>query len=75
MNQIYNILFDLLRTESNTILRKIFEAMFIFSLKPNINDKEEKKVLERFLVSNKYILQFCILVRGSAICNCNCMSY
>ena len=40
--------FKLLRTESNTILRKIFEAMFIFNLKPNINDKEEKKVLERF---------------------------
>ena len=38
---------------SRTILRKIFEAMFIFNLKPNINDKEEKKVLERFLVSNE----------------------
>ena len=45
--------FKLLRTESNTILRKIFEAMFIFNLKPNINDKEEKKVLERFLVFNE----------------------
>ena len=35
--------------------RKIFEAMFIFNLKPNINDKAEKKVLERFLVSGDEI--------------------
>ena len=45
----HDISFSLLRTESNTILRKTFEATFIFHLKTNINEKEEKKV--RFLVS------------------------
>jgi hypothetical protein len=28
--------------------------MYIFNLKPNINDREEKKVLERFLVANNW---------------------
>ena len=48
-----DLVFDLLKTESKTILRKIYEAMFIFNLKPTINDKEECKVLERFLVSDR----------------------
>ena len=47
-----DLIFEMLRTEAKTILRKIYEAMYIFNLKPSINDREEKKVLERFLVSN-----------------------
>ena len=40
----------LMKTERNTILRKVYEAMLIYEYKPSINDKEECKVLERFLV-------------------------
>ena len=47
-----DLVFQLLKTEGKTILRKIYEAMYIFNLKPNINDREEKKVLERFLIAN-----------------------
>ena len=39
-----------MKTERNTILRKVYEAMLIYEYKPSINDKEECKVLERFLV-------------------------
>ena len=49
-----DLVFQLLKTEGKTILRKIYEAMYIFNLKPNINDREEKKVLERFLVANNW---------------------
>ena len=42
--------FELLGSETNTVLRKIYEAQFIFSLKPEINDKDECKSLQRFLV-------------------------
>ena len=39
-----------MKTERNTTLRKVYEAMLINEYKPSINDKEECKVLERFLV-------------------------
>ena len=41
---------EILKTESNTVLRKIYEAYFIYNLKPTINDKSECKTLYRFLV-------------------------
>ena len=44
-----------IRTESNTILRKIFEAYFIYNQKPEINDKSEIKILQRFLVNGDVI--------------------
>ena len=46
-----DLAFELLGTESNTILRKIYEAQLILSLKPEINDREECVLLQRFLVS------------------------
>ena len=51
-----DLTFELLRTESNTVLRKIYEAYFIFNLKPDINDKEECKLLQRFLVKGSVIV-------------------
>ena len=42
--------FEILRTEPNTLLRKIYEAFYIFMHKPEMNDKSECKLLERFLV-------------------------
>ena len=42
--------FEIFGTESSTILRKISEAFHIFTLKPEINEKEECTLLERFLV-------------------------
>ena len=48
--------FEIIRTESNTILRKIYEAYFIFNLKPEMNDKEECKLLQRFLVKGDVIV-------------------
>ena len=42
--------FRLLGKESNTVLRKVYEALFIFSQEPELNDKEECKELDRFLV-------------------------
>ena len=48
--------FELIRTESDTILRKIYEAYFIFNLKPEMNDKEECKLLQRFLVKGDVIV-------------------
>ena len=47
--------FEVIRTESNTILRKIFEAYFIYNQKPEINDKSEIKLLQRFLVNGDVI--------------------
>ena len=46
--------FTILRTENKTVLRKIYEALLIYSLKPSINDKEECKLLERFLIKGQY---------------------
>ena len=40
----------LLGKEYNTVLRKVYEALFIFSQEPELNDKEECKELDRFLV-------------------------
>ncbi len=45
--------FELLDSERNTIMRKIKEAMYIYDLKPSINDKTECAILERFLVKGK----------------------
>ena len=45
-----DLTFKLMKTERNTILRKVYEAMLIYEYKPSINDKEKCKVLERFLV-------------------------
>ena len=45
--------FELLGSESNTIIRKIKEAHYIFTLKPEINDKEECVLLQRFLVKSE----------------------
>ena len=42
------LIFHLLKVENKTILQKIYEAMFIYNLKPDINDKEEIEVLGRF---------------------------
>ena len=42
--------FRLLGKESNTVLRKVYGALFIFSQEPELNDKEECKELDRFLV-------------------------
>ena len=42
--------FEILRTEPNTLLRKIYEAFYIYMHKPEMNDKSECKLLERFLV-------------------------
>ena len=43
--------FDILRIESNTVRRKIFEAMYILKYKPTINVKEELDTIHRFVVS------------------------
>ena len=45
-----DLTFKLMKTERNTILRKVYEAMLIYEYKPSINDKEECQALERFLV-------------------------
>ena len=42
--------FEILDTETSTVKRKIIEAYYINNLKPELNDKEEFTVLERFLV-------------------------
>ena len=47
-----DLIFELLGTESNTIIRKVLEAHFIFALKPEINNKEECTMLQRFLVQS-----------------------
>ena len=44
--------FKLLKSERNTVSRKIIEAMYINELKPEINDKEEYIYINRFLVKN-----------------------
>ena len=47
-----NLEFDILRIESNTVRRKITEAMLIIKLKPSINKREELDTIKRFLISN-----------------------
>ena len=42
--------FRLLGTEPNTVLRKVYEALYIYNQGPELNDKEECKEIERFLV-------------------------
>ena len=43
--------FEILETRlSGTVRRKIREAYYIYNLKPEINNKEECKLLERYLV-------------------------
>ena len=51
-----NLKFELIKTESNTVLRKIYEAFYICKEKPIINDKSEVKILHRFLVQGDVIL-------------------
>ena len=51
-----NLKFELIKTESNTVLRKINEAFYICKEKPIINDKSEVKILHRFLVQGDVIL-------------------
>ena len=42
--------FDVLDREMNTVLRKIKESFHISKRKPALNDREECKAIERFLV-------------------------
>ena len=53
-----DLIFELLGTESNTIIRKVLEAHFIFALKPEINNKEECTMLQRFLVQSWHFPDF-----------------
>ena len=46
-----DIQFKILRIEQNTVRRKIFEAMYILKLKPQINTKEELDTIHRFVVN------------------------
>ena len=41
--------FDLIKTESNTVLRKIYEAFYICKEKPIINDKSDVKLLRYYI--------------------------
>ncbi len=45
-----DLAFHLLKTERKTVLRLIYEALFIYKLKPEINDKDECKLVKRFLI-------------------------
>ena len=44
--------FDILKIESNTVRRKIAEAMFILKFNPSINKREELDNIKRFLISS-----------------------
>ena len=48
--------FKLIKTESNTVLRKIYKVCYICKDKHIINDKSEVKILHRFLVQGDFIL-------------------
>ena len=50
--QVPQLSFKLLKSECNTVSRKIIEAMYINQLKPEVNDKEECISINRFLVKN-----------------------
>ena len=45
-----NLKFEILDRANGTVRRKILESHYIFKLKPEINNKDECKLLERFLV-------------------------
>ena len=47
-----DLVFSILTVESNTVRRKIFEAMMIIELKPCLNLKEELLTVRRFLISH-----------------------
>ena len=47
-----NLEFDILKVESNTVRRKIAEAMLILKFKPSINKREELDNIKRFLISS-----------------------
>ena len=51
-----NFKFELIKTESNTGLRKIYETFYICKVKLIINDKSEVKILHRSLVQGDIIL-------------------
>ena len=40
--------FELIKTESNTVVRKTYEAFYICEGKPIIENKSEVKILHRF---------------------------
>ena len=42
--------FDVLDREMSTVRRKVKEAFYINKMKPDLNDKEECRTVERFLV-------------------------
>ena len=44
--------FEILKIESNTVRRKIAEAMFILKFNPSINKREELDNIKRFLISS-----------------------
>jgi hypothetical protein len=57
-----NLEFDILRIESDTVRRKITEAMLFIKLKPSINKREELDTIKRFLISNSWFgLKFDVL--------------
>jgi len=43
---------EFLSYESNTVRRKISEAMYIVKLKPTINKRDELETIKRFLIDN-----------------------
>ena len=49
-NMIPDLTFEILKIENSTVRRKILESYYIFKFKPCINERDECKVLERFLV-------------------------
>ncbi len=49
-NMSANLTFEILTTSAGTIRRKILESYYINKLKPAINNKEECKDVERYLV-------------------------
>ena len=44
--------FEILKIESNTVRRKIAEAMLILKFKPSINKREELDTIKRFIISS-----------------------
>ena len=54
----WGVLSTWVKISVNLILRKIFEAYFIYNHKPEINDRSEIKLLKRFLVNGDVIHQY-----------------
>ena len=48
--------FELIKTKSNTVLRKKYETFYICKEKPKINYKSGVKILHTFLVQGDVIL-------------------